>query len=101
MQEMGTFLSLEGALSDRFRGHINRDFAEWREKHAYREANDIPADATRAWIGRQKLNFCGFGTRRALQHLISGNVDQPFLTRSANSRNSSDWSWNGRWWPKT
>jgi hypothetical protein len=79
MQEMDTFPSLESAFNDRFRGHIDRDFVEWRERHAYQEASDIPADATRAWIGRQKLNYRGLGKRRALRHLISGNVDQPFL----------------------
>lgn len=79
MLEMETFPSLESALNARYRGHDNRDFDEWCEKHAYREACDIPADATRAWIGRQKLNFRGLGTRHALRHLISGNVDQPLL----------------------
>jgi hypothetical protein len=79
MQEIETFPSLESALNDRFRGHNDRDFAQWREKHAYGEAGGISPDATRAWIGRQKLNFRGLGKRRSLRHLISGNVDQPFL----------------------
>jgi hypothetical protein len=79
MQEMETFPSLESALNDRFRGHVDRDFVEWREKYAYQQASDIPVDATRAWIGRQKLNYRGLGQRRALRHLISGNVDQLFL----------------------
>jgi hypothetical protein len=76
---METFHSLESALNLRFRGHIDRDFTEWREKFAYGEAKDIPTDATRAWIGRQKHNYRGVSQRRTLQHLISGNVDQPFL----------------------
>ena len=79
MQEMETFPSLEAALNDRFRGHSDRNWIEWRERHAYGNATDIPADATNAWIGRQKLNYRGVGGRRALRHLISANVDQPFL----------------------
>lgn len=79
MQEMETFPTLESALNVRFRGHTDRNFADWREKHVYPEASDIPADASRAWIGRQKLNYRSLGTRRALRHLISDNVDQRFL----------------------
>jgi hypothetical protein len=79
MRELETYPSLGSALNDRFRGHVDRDFSEWREKHAYRAASDIPDDAARAWIGRDKLNYRGIGKRRALTHLISGNVDQSFL----------------------
>lgn len=73
------FPSLESALNDRYRGHVNRDWMEWREKHAYADANNIPAGASNAWLSRQKLNYRGVGKRRTLRHLISGNVDQPFL----------------------
>jgi hypothetical protein len=79
MRELDSFPTLESALNARFRGHVTRDFSEWREKHAYNEARDIPVDATNAWIGRQKLNYRGIGERLNLRHLISGNVDQPFL----------------------
>lgn len=76
---MDTFPSLESALNDRFRGHASRDWTEWREKYVHDDANDIPAGATKAWIGRRKLNYRGLSKRRNLRHLISGNVDQPFL----------------------
>lgn len=79
MQEAETFPTMESALSARFRGHVDRDWTEWRETHAFGEVSDIPVGATKAWIGRQKLNYRGIGERRALRHLISGNVDQPFL----------------------
>lgn len=79
MQELEAFPTLDSALNDQFRGHINRDFSVWAEKHAYQKASDIPLDATKAWIGRQKLNYRGIGERQTLKHLISGNVDQPFL----------------------
>ncbi|RYG85873.1 MAG: hypothetical protein EON59_11290 [Alphaproteobacteria bacterium] len=76
---MDIFPTLEGALNIKFRGHGIRDWAEWREKHFYGEAADIPAEATNAWIGRQKLSYRGIGKRRTLRHLIGANVDQPFL----------------------
>ena len=79
MTDMDIFPSLGSALNDRYRGHAGRDWTEWAEKHAHNTADDIPVDATNAWIGRQKLNYRGIGKRRALRHLISGNVDQPFL----------------------
>jgi|GEM_PF-1021288 len=79
MQNMGTFPTLESALNVKFRGHEDRDWAEWHEKCVYGDAADIPADTTNAWIGRQKLNYRDIGKRRTLRHLISANVDQPFL----------------------
>lgn len=79
MQEIETFSSVESALNNRFRGHSDRDWIEWRDLHAYSDANDIRADATKAWIGRKKLNYRGIGEPCTLQHLISANVDQPFL----------------------
>lgn len=79
MQELDIHPTLESALNARFRGHADRDFSEWRKKHAYSNARDIPVDATKAWIGRQKLNYRGLGERKNLRHLISGNIDQPFL----------------------
>jgi hypothetical protein len=79
MQEMDVFPRLESALNDRYRGHLNRDWTEWGEKHAYGDAANVPAAASKAWISRQKLNYRGIGERRSLRHLISGNVDQRFL----------------------
>lgn len=78
-EQYTTFLSLEGALNSKFRGHIDRDWQIWREKHAYSAAADILVDADRAWLGRQGPNFRGIGHRQALRHLIASNVDQPFL----------------------
>lgn len=72
-------VELESALNTQFRGHDGRDWAEWNELHIYNSANDVPVTATQAWVNRQKFNFRGIGDRKALRHLISGNVDQPFL----------------------
>ena len=33
--------SLEAALKDRYRGHVTRDWQEWRERHAYDTVADI------------------------------------------------------------
>lgn len=66
-------------MNYRFRGHSDRDFAEWGERYAHTQACDVPTDAQNAWIGRQKLNYRGIGARQNLRHLICGNVDQPFL----------------------
>ena len=79
MQDMDTHPTLESALNFRFRGHDSRDWAEWHGRHAYIDAGAIPIDATKALIGRQKLNYRGIGERPALRHLIAANVDQPFL----------------------
>jgi hypothetical protein len=79
MQDMEIHLTLESALSSRFRGHDTRDWAEWHERHAYNDADAIPTNAAKALIGRQKLNYRGIGERQALRHLIAANVDQPFL----------------------
>ena len=84
MQKFDSFPTLESALNDRFRGHVDRDLSEWREKHAHLQSRDIPVDAKNAWIGRQKLNYRGIGERQSLRHLISGNVDQPFLDEIGN-----------------
>lgn len=70
---------LERAMNDRFRGHDDRDFTMWADEHAYQQASDIPAAATKAWIGRKKLNYRGIRDRNSLTHLIARNVDQPFL----------------------
>lgn len=87
MQELDAFPTLESALSARFRGQLNRNFSQWREKHAYNEAGDIPVDAKNVWLGRQKHNYRGIGERLNLRHLISGNVDQPFLEEIGNLAN--------------
>jgi hypothetical protein len=84
VQDFDSFPTLESAWNERFRGHADRDFSEWGEKHAYIEAGDIPVYAKNAWIGRQKLNYRGIGERQSLRHLISGNVDQPFLDEISN-----------------
>ncbi len=84
MQDFDKLSTLESALNDRFRGHADRDFSEWSEKHAYIRSSDIPIDAKNAWIGRQKLNYRDIGQRESLRHLISGNVDQPFLDEIGN-----------------
>ena len=84
MQELNTFRTLESALNERFRGHVDRNLSEWQKKHAYSETCDIPDDAKNAWIGRQKLNYRGLGERQSLRHLISGNVDQSFLDEIGN-----------------
>lgn len=76
---MKTYPTLESALNDRFRGHDTRDWVEWRERHAYDDVASLPSQSTKAWIGRQKLNYRGIGKRRALQHLIGANVDQAYL----------------------
>ena len=79
MQDSDPLPTFDSALNDHFRGHVGRDFSVWAEKHAYPQARDIPANATKAWMGRQKLNYRGISERQSLTHLISGNVDQPFL----------------------
>lgn len=79
MHELNTFPTLESALNARFRGHTDRDFSEWAENHARSNADDIPVLAANAWIGRQKFNYRGIDQRQSLRHLISANVDQPFL----------------------
>jgi len=71
--------SPEGLLNLRFRGHDDRNWEEWRISYAYSNASDVPLDEERAWVGRQKLNYRGISERKALRHLIAGNVDQPFL----------------------
>jgi hypothetical protein len=79
MQRVETYSTLEAVLNDRYRGHVTRDWVEWRELHAFDDVNGIPAGATKAWIGRQKFNYRGIGKLQALRHVISANVDQPFL----------------------
>lgn len=77
--EMEAYCDLGSALNDKFRGNGARNWTEWQAKHAFQAASDIPEGATIAWIGRQKLNYRGIGNLQALQHLVCGNVDQPFL----------------------
>ena len=74
-----TYSSLESALSTRFRGHRDRDWQEWEERHHFLSAQHIPDDATRAWISRQKLNYRTIASKKALKHLIAANVDSTFL----------------------
>ncbi|TNC61417.1 hypothetical protein [Rubellimicrobium roseum] len=66
-------------LNNKVRGHVERDWEDWRTNHFFGETADIPLTATRAWIARAKLNYRGVGRRTALRHLIATNVDQFFL----------------------
>lgn len=74
-----SYSSLESALSARYRGHCDRDWQEWSERHHYDVASLIPNEAELAWIGRQKVNYRGIADKPALRHLIAANVDQPFF----------------------
>jgi hypothetical protein len=74
-----SYPSLDSALSARFRGHRDRDWREWQERHYYGAAAEIPDAAERAWVGRQKLNYQGIADKKALRHLIAANVDHAFL----------------------
>lgn len=71
--------SIETALNARYRGHDTRNWEEWRASHHYNAAADIPGNADRAWINRDKTNYVGLGDKAALRHLIAANVDQPML----------------------
>jgi len=73
------YSSLDSALGAQFRGHADRDWQEWKESHYYEAAAEIPADAARAWVSRQKLNYRGIADKKALEHLIAANVDQAFF----------------------
>lgn len=73
-------------LGNRFRGHVERDWTEWRERHFYPDAAAVPHDAERAWITRDKRNWAGIGARPALRHLVAANVDQPLLDEIGNLR---------------
>ncbi|WP_338502243.1 hypothetical protein V6R86_03775 [Sphingomonas kaistensis] len=74
-----TYPSLEMAFSDRFRGHNERDWTEWAERHFYDSATAIPPQAGEVWLNRQKLNYRGISDKNAIRHLIAANVDQAFL----------------------
>lgn len=74
-----SYSSLESALSARFRGHHDREWQEWKERHHYGAAAEIPDDAERAWVARQKQSCRGIAERKALKHLIAANVDQSLL----------------------
>lgn len=74
-----SYHALESALSARFRGHSDRDWQEWKDRHYYQAADQIPDSVERAWLGRQKFSYRGIGDKKALKHLIAANVDQAFL----------------------
>ena len=78
-----TYPSFESASSARFRGHQDRDWQEWAERHHYETAPEIPLRAERAWLTRQKLNYRGVAERKGVRHLIVANVDQAFLEEIA------------------
>src|SRR5687768_14359482 len=67
------------ALNDAARGHVDRDWQVWAASHFFRATAELPRDATRAWMSREKLNYRGIGQQRALRHVIAAKVDQPFL----------------------
>jgi hypothetical protein len=73
-----SYSSLESALSARFRGHCDRDWQEWAERHHFEAAVLIPDKAERAWVDRRKLNYRGIADKKHLKHLIAANVDQAF-----------------------
>lgn len=77
--DFDTHETLDVALNHRFRGHAERDWNEWAERHHVECASDIPDTASRTWLNRQKLNYKGVSDRKALEHVIAANVDQPFL----------------------
>lgn len=76
---MDIYPTLESALNDRYRGHASRNWAEWRDKHFIDTAQDIPANASKAWIPRQGLNYRAIGKLQALRHLVCANADQALL----------------------
>ena len=49
-------LRLESALNSRFRGHDTRDWDEWATVFTS-DAEDVPLDAERAWLGRPRTWF--------------------------------------------
>ncbi len=74
-----TYPSLESAHSARFRGHHDRDWQEWAERHYYDAAGDIPSIAEEVWLSRRKVNYRGITDKKVIKHLIATNVDQAFL----------------------
>ena len=74
---MGDSPNLESELNASFRGH--RDWEEWSRKYVWKNANEIPEDAERAGLRREKFNYRGISVRAGLRDLVASNVDQPFL----------------------
>lgn len=70
--------TVESALNDLFRGHVDRDWEEWAT-FATERADDVPLDAARALLHRTKASHRGIGERQALRHLIAGAADQAYL----------------------
>ena len=73
-----SYPSLESALSERFRGHRERNWQVWKQRHYYEASAQIPNDVDRAWLSRQTLNYRGVGQKKDLKHLIAANADQAF-----------------------
>ncbi|MGZ8347848.1 MAG: hypothetical protein ACXWUP_12125 [Allosphingosinicella sp.] len=65
-------------LTAKLRGYDQRRREDWAGLYTQR-ASDIPADAERAWLRREKASHRGIGERRSLRHLVATAVDQPFL----------------------
>lgn len=79
-----TFPSFEMAFSDRFRGHADRNWNVWAERHFYASVADIPPQTDKVWLHRQKLNYSGIGDKKAIRHLIAAKVDQAFIGEIGN-----------------
>lgn len=71
--------TLELALNARYRGHDQRDWAEWNARYRYADTRSIPFGATRALMRREGGNYMGIADHKGLKHLIASNVDQPML----------------------
>lgn len=72
------YLEAESRLSHRFRGHDTRDWEEWAA-FATTAGADVPLDAERAWVTRERSSHRGIRERQALRHLVAGAADQAFL----------------------
>jgi hypothetical protein len=82
--DFDAYPSLEIAFSDQFRGHNERDWDEWAERHFYDTAAAIPPAADEVWLNRKKLNYRGIGDKKTIHHLIAANVDQAYLGEIGN-----------------
>ena len=77
-QPYSDYLDAESALVHRFRGHDTRDWEEWAS-FATTSGAEVPLDAERAWVTRERSSHRGIGDRQALRHLVAGAADQAFL----------------------
>jgi len=77
-----SYADLESAFNAHFRGHDTRPWEEWR-RIVTTKAEDVPQDATRAWLNREKASHRGIGRCKGLSHLIAGAADQSYLEEIA------------------